>query len=1238
MSKKFYKIDRGIVFTSQAGPPSDPVNGAIYYDGPLNKFRKYEANAWSDLDTNTGSGGGSSSRSGTDTNQLYDELRLDELDLLNSPIINQLIDDFDDTEKGTKTNLIQDLSALKFSGSSLNGSYERLKTVSVRLSGSKGIMIMALQALAPKNTAISSNTIIFNGDVTGYFSVGKNVIIATKTTSDGSDVHLFLVNVDNNVAQLEIDSVSYDSVADETTLVLLNPNSLDLDMDLSSSSYFTNLRVMPFNHKCEVKSKTSGSYEQVKITDAQGLETISLLGSLGVSGFQVSGSVAGTIFKSNIFFSPNGTYGLLLVATKISSDVGFRWLYTKNRGSNWTDFGVQELMGLGGDDELNLFLPQYFNNPASSIVADNGKCFSIWSPLTGAGGYKVKGKYSDLSVGSPTLSASVATGVDAANSEGASAAFIFQNTSPGNSWFGQVHGDLTDLSFVAVSGKSTGNEMYIRWYTAGGATHSALSSSISGTTYQQPYDLQVTGSSTTHKTHLMINTGSANSYHVYNQGTTSPASTDGATLSTNNFRTLGLKAGSTRKYHFERNLTTDALEFHQDLISATTFGSIKTLISSIGGSGLTPSNYQGNYTSTSTNHENYYKQIRNRIVIDPNNELHALMITEIQHPDGCERATLFEILDASNFVGPQITQYTNNNTNAIRSHTSDSWHGQTFTATAGLTRIRTAMFRVYQQGAIPAGYTITAELQATTGGLPNGTVLATAINQYDPSKITTSANGQWLMWNFPSTALTNGTVYAVVMKPTFPIDGVNLLQAICSNSNSYGSGERVRYDSISTLWVGHATLDYCFAIDGDYVYDCGNATPASANFESRDRHNFECTVALGDTGTAQVAWRKIKNPGAATAANAFPTTGHIYTRLLTFNAGAMSTIGAIEQKGYDVFDDNLVFNVGLGTDDCARLDTVTGAVTAAAKAEDRSGWVLPSTYQGGISSSNFVSDVDFQEGKALNFAGSSTTEFINGGILLSGEPVSLSGVNRKFAIECEVKIATLSTQPIFVGYKHSSDTTSGWTFGTDGTGKLRWAHGTTVTLASNLTLSLATKYKVKVTGDGTTIRLYVDGVECAYSSQTTAGYTIAVSSNGPALGVGLGSYGNSRAIDTQWIGKLGYVRIARDASTFVNANYAPQAPLISLFNFGNGIKAEHRVGQNSILAPSSQTNFDQIGTSSNKTATSVVDSNDLLFMWDHTIAGVHGSNMSLKLTLDRASSFDPSYVKGMNTVFPKSTI
>lgn len=49
MADNHFKINRGLSLVPQASAPSNPSDGDIYYDDTLNKFRKYEDGAWSDI-------------------------------------------------------------------------------------------------------------------------------------------------------------------------------------------------------------------------------------------------------------------------------------------------------------------------------------------------------------------------------------------------------------------------------------------------------------------------------------------------------------------------------------------------------------------------------------------------------------------------------------------------------------------------------------------------------------------------------------------------------------------------------------------------------------------------------------------------------------------------------------------------------------------------------------------------------------------------------------------------------------------------------------------------------------------------------------------------------------------------------------------------------------------------------------------------------------------------------------
>lgn len=56
MATNFLKVQKGLNLAPQSGTPSTPVNGDLYYDSSLSKFRKYQNGTWSDLSSG-GAGG-----------------------------------------------------------------------------------------------------------------------------------------------------------------------------------------------------------------------------------------------------------------------------------------------------------------------------------------------------------------------------------------------------------------------------------------------------------------------------------------------------------------------------------------------------------------------------------------------------------------------------------------------------------------------------------------------------------------------------------------------------------------------------------------------------------------------------------------------------------------------------------------------------------------------------------------------------------------------------------------------------------------------------------------------------------------------------------------------------------------------------------------------------------------------------------------------------------------------------
>jgi hypothetical protein len=97
--------------------------------------------------------------------------------------------------------------------------------------------------------------------------------------------------------------------------------------------------------------------------------------------------------------------------------------------------------------------------------------------------------------------------------------------------------------------------------------------------------------------------------------------------------------------------------------------------------------------------------------------------------DGVRRTHVHEVRDITSYQGAHINQTSTNGNGDFRNVTGRQKFAQTFTANSS--RLRNISVNCYQVGTIPSGYTLTMEIQATTAGAPNGTVIATAINNYD---------------------------------------------------------------------------------------------------------------------------------------------------------------------------------------------------------------------------------------------------------------------------------------------------------------------------------------------------------------------------------------------------------------------------------------------------------------------------------------------------------------------------
>lgn len=1176
------------------------------------------------------SGGGGGGGSGVDG--AIRNLDEDEISGLVVDGPNQFLDDFN-TDKGTKSNLAISASALRFSGSNLTGTYERTREFSPSLGSVVGAIVYDGQQLAPKNTALSpsntstSVTMIVSGNVVNMFADTKTVIIAKRlsdieTGSDGKTTIRALMTSTNVVALLELDAApSYNSGTDETTLVIANPDALDLSMGVSSGDFNDNLRIIPFDQQLQVKSKTAGSYETMDIDDLYARQEVVIPGE---NFFSELFSITGSVLHHSAQKSPSGQYQIVKLLEKTSGNSFWHFGHSNDYGKTFTKYSTTVDFGEALADEKDGEFHRF--NKDTMAVSDDGKAFFAYQ-TSSAFYILVKGFYSDLTIGTPVLTDTPSMSTDAANSSGASGV-IFSNVGA-SSYIGlSVQADLTDLSYIAVASATGGNVMYVRWYSTQGSVHIGLSSTNYTHTATDPFLLFVNGSGSSHRT-TMFNHRNDNGQiqQVYwDQGSTTAVSN--TTIYANNDTILAGSAFDDKIYIFTRN-DSDSNVY---LLRGSNIGfgltpSWSTRLQVLP-SGLTPDLYNG---WNSTGSDNLFKTLYSRIAINPGDENHITIAYDATHPDSVIRSTLVEVPDATaiNFAG--INQVSTNATYQIRHISGSQKTAQTFAATASTPKLRTASFLLYQENTIPSGYLINASLYATTAGVPSGSALATSVNSYDPTLITKSSSGQWVHFNFANVTLTNGTTYAISLEGTQPIDATNRLRMKTSTSNPYGSGALYEYNGAT--WSGPGD-DATFMISDAYITDVGKAIQSSSNRATFGFHDQETQIANIDSTTSQLTFRRVSSESDALK----QLSGHPYRRVLTWgSSGTQSTLTSASVAGYSPnnFDENLVFAVAPGYNDSKRQNTGTGVLDDSSMLEDRSGMNNVTSSYSNITSADVVADASFQSGYALDFNGSDEV------VQYSDTQVKDLYFNKPFAMEFEMKATSLASNMAVVADYQNSAGSRGWFCYVNTGGDIFFAivNSSDVVIGSRGTntgfVTASTYYVIRVVydGDSTPIRIYkassYDGsfTEATYASGTTFTSGNTSSAAGP-LRIG------SESATGFFNGRIGYVKIVNGANSFAYAGYKNQAPLVGHLNLGTRILAENKLGQNSA---SNSINFDNIGIiSGDVSQASMVDSNRLILTFNHTIDNANKGNVAyFKLTANRVSTRDVSNFQGLVFNFNK---
>jgi hypothetical protein len=1205
------------------GPGSVHIGsaGRITFNETTQKLEFSNDDGASSKPLGSGSGGG-----GVD---LVNQLSEDELDILLQEPTDQIIDDFSDSEKGTKTNVSQSLSALRLNTGFNTGTYERIRETSTKVGAVQGVAVVALQAIAPKNAGLSGNAWTISGNVAGYFNTSNEVLICKRITSDGKTVHVFIRKDDDTIARFTPSSVVYNSGPNETVVTLANPDALDLDLDVTSGNYNSQIRLIPMGHEFEVKSLAASSYEVMNIANAHGSDSITIPGQ---AAFLEAVNFTGTVIHHDVKMSPNGTYGIFRVMEKGSPTDNWRFYGTANGGNTWTLLGSKNYNGSPAE-ELN-WADYHIFHQNNVIVADNGKWFSAYAYWDGAD-IEIKGVYGNLG-----LSDFNDTGAqNPGNPGGAIGTIGVGNILVGASNYGNsfVSGDTTDLSMVAVLIKRQGLSLNgsMVYYSNGGATHFATQYEIWSTYSISPSVIKMVGSAPNRRLWMFYRHGTDNGvralYMRESDNFQIRYDANGGGAGTESL----LRSSSVLQDVFAHN--NKILAVYHDFSNNVYFRYIsnaETGTTSLAAEQQINPNAHDTLLGTSDDDgvegNIWYRHLNNRGVLENDRFFYT---HDYYHGDTIRRTVVHEIRDITTHQGWHTQQTSVNANSTFRNATAQSWVAQTFTANSS--RVRCFNIRAFQTGIIPDGHTLTCEIQTlsanTTSGVPTGTVVATAINSYNPRNIS-KTDYQDLFFNFDSPALTNGTWYAFVLKSSFPVSASNYLNFKSHSGNIYGAGSQCNWDG-STWTAFPASFDLFFRIIGDWMYDLSHETRASGQEYGYEVWNQEATLAKIDSNNLRMAHKRAITSNVGVGRS---QSGHIWNSLITLGSGGnASTYTAPTQIGHQSFDKNLVFAVGLGLDSSARIDRTTGAIDANNKAETRSGVTVGIT-SNTLVAADFISDVSSSTGYVGVFNGSSKWVIYDHNPFLNFEP------GYGFCIEAEFRTNTLAAAQTILG-KYLAGSGGGWALqirtdggidfdGFDNAGNNNRFSARAV--AS--TVAINTWYVIRCTYDGLggapKIFLSTTGpngtfTEVSYAS--TVAFGTAVTST-ETLKIGANNSNTA-----PFNGRISYVKIAKGASSFAYIGYKDQRAMQGIINTGSKIYVETKGGNMGVA--DINTSYDEFGRiDPNGSSTSIVDSNDIYLFYEHSIAGTKGQAMYLRTTMNRASSTDAvTALRGINFKFSK---
>jgi hypothetical protein len=1272
MSKEFLKIKNGISFPGLATAPSDPQEGDIYFDTTLSKHRKYQSGVWSDL---SAGGGGSlavkdegasvvasadtidfvgsgvsvtqspsgtarvqidgGSGSGIDVDAIRALLDEDKAGQKALKPADGLHDNFDGkVQGGTLTNLVKSNRSLDYLGSNLSGNYLRQRTGSKNFNSVEGLAILSIPDYAPKNGVgkITSTTIVFAGDVSARYQVGKKIVISRHSAQDGVINKPFLTNTNGTPAFLTITASNYSSGPDETTLTVTNPGSLDLTMGATNVQYNSQLKVKPWDVAFQASSDTTGNLADSDITGMIGLDEVRIFGEQSFS--VLSDSIAGTVFKMEANRSPNHQYVLVRLTEKISgSDDLWHFIGSKDFGKNGT------WMYLGnwtrGYNNVNVETDNFSNSwgqqaqKNSIAIANNGKFFAAFVVSPGASYDRVDAVYGDLTDVTPSI-----TGVPVNN--------VIGNNSLGNvADSGITHrgitlvADLTDLSIVTVHMMRVDNGRYrMAVYNNGGSTfkyafngpygrystHSCMPF-ISGTSGNHIIRTVWTADGVAHPYCMVYReSDDANNEVIIESIGTGMAGSD--QLGTKAY--VAIDQSSFPKYYYTTN----------DIANTYTQPSwVKRNI--MGGFAVTDATRDTNGQDT-PDESNRKVSNDSAVIINPNNPNHVLITTSWRYAAENTCAIIYEINDDSDFVGTHIERSWTTYDDLGKTAPEDRRVAFAFTPNS---RVRSLIssFRLKSDNAvtnyadnIPSNtYFLTCRLETAVNGYPTGTVVATALNQIDLSKVCRNGDDFITSFNF-NTYNNPGQQVCAVFEHNLPQSPDVYLQIYFSNTGHSGGGDYQYSSSISGVWTMYVCGEWVHTAVEHYLpYISLTNEP-----EGPEYGQGESQIALIDQTRVRWTYREY-NIHAEYVSRRWSGVSLQRTIVFSNSSSIPSIISTPTPVGYNEnnYDRRVPFMVSLGDPQFAeydRLGNLTGNMAT------NLSW-LPMVYNDTLDHVSgtpvYVADPDFATGYCQEF----TYNIDNRSFWRSGYGV-MYGRN-SFGIEADIKGAYNNPAGnVIFSHSHNGNGAR-WDLRIDGTSKtLRFKIENGGYEVRSNDPEPTSRHKVRMMrGLDGYVRLYHSTfanpdvfTECTYEpgygpvrSPFVVGYS------GAAMYNVIGGY--SINTNEMFDGRISYVKHIIDVQDVVNpfvyTGVRDQRPLVSGINLGSNFVAKKTISSTDSALTGSAYGpyYDVVAAPYENNGSAVVDSNDVLVTFSKKFTSV-GREMIYKILMSRPSIQDQSSV------------